>query len=213
MRLTVRYGWMVVGLALGPAVGACGGEGGTAPPGVGEIRVTVSRDGGNAAGVTVHLFGTGGSSPLTSATTGTAGTAVFGNLTPGGYEVEVVVPVGAQVTGGSARRGVTVGEGATVTATFQLATAASAEVVEVRLTSSATFSPADLTIQAGQTVRWVNDVAMLHTVTPQGHSAWTEATLSAAGAQFEHRFTSPGTFSYVCVPHASAGMTGVIRVQ
>lgn len=33
------------------------------------------------------------------------------------------------------------------------------------------------------------------------------------GSTFRHRFSTPGRYMYVCVPHASAGMIGEIRVE
>ncbi|MFC7135955.1 plastocyanin/azurin family copper-binding protein [Halobaculum litoreum] len=33
------------------------------------------------------------------------------------------------------------------------------------------------------------------------------------GATFEHTFTVPGEYVYVCVPHAGQGMIGTVRVS
>lgn len=74
------------------------------------------------------------------------------------------------------------------------------------------FSPADVTVTRGTTVRWVNGGGMLHTVTPDGHQQWTEAVLQD-GQQFQHTFATAGTYAYYCDPHRGSGMTGVIRVQ
>jgi len=74
------------------------------------------------------------------------------------------------------------------------------------------FAPAEVTVTAGTTVRWVNPTSQVHTVTPDGHTRFAEAGL-AGGQQFEHTFTNPGTYHYYCAPHQVAGMTGVIRVQ
>lgn len=87
------------------------------------------------------------------------------------------------------------------------------DAVEVHLTSSRTFSPADLTIEAGTTVRWVNDAAIFHTITPDGHTEWTRQEMSSAGQTFEHTFSSEGTFPYFCEPHQAEGMTGTITVE
>lgn len=88
-----------------------------------------------------------------------------------------------------------------------------AETVVITLTSDLTFSPSDVTVSPGTTVRWVNATDIGHTVTPDGHSEWTEWATGATGESFEHQFTTTGTFDYYCVPHRSLGMTGVIRVQ
>lgn len=87
------------------------------------------------------------------------------------------------------------------------------EVTVIDLTSSLTFSPDDVTIAPGTTVRWVNQANITHTVTPDGHSEWTEWETTISGEQFEHTFSTTGTYEYYCDPHRSDGMTGVIRVQ
>jgi plastocyanin len=81
--------------------------------------------------------------------------------------------------------------------------------VEVRATS---FSPSELVITAGSTVRWVNQVNDSHTITPQGHEEWETAVVSQAGDTFEHTFDEAGEFSYFCEPHLAVGMTGIVRV-
>jgi plastocyanin len=89
------------------------------------------------------------------------------------------------------------------------------QVVTVHLTAGLEFSPADVTIAPGTRVRWVNDAAVAHTVTPDNAAqagAWATTALNAQGATFEHTFNAAGTFNYHCIPHAP-GMSGVIRVQ
>ena len=85
-------------------------------------------------------------------------------------------------------------------------------VVEVAAMGDLTFSPADVTIEPGTTVRWVNNSDLFHTVTPDGHSEWSHQDL-ASGATFEHTFETEGTFPYYCEPHLSQGMTGTITVE
>jgi plastocyanin len=220
MQRALRYGIAVGMIGAGSILWSCGGSGGavTDPeddPGpsdpVTEIRVAVTVDGVGASGIQVRLFAPGGTDPLSSATTAGGGVAVFQDLSAGSYEVEVVVPSGLELAVGEARRSVSVTAGSTSNVSFQLATPAAEGVVEVRLTASDTFDPSAVTIQTGETVRWVNDVSVAHTVTPQGHSQWSEATLTLAGATFQHTFTAPGTFAYLCIFHQ--GMTGTVTVQ
>ena len=85
-------------------------------------------------------------------------------------------------------------------------------VVEVQLTASATFSPAEITIAPGTTVRWVNDSNLFHTVTPDGHDEWSSRDMPA-GEVFEHTFTAEGTYPYYCEPHLESGMTGTVVVE
>jgi plastocyanin len=86
------------------------------------------------------------------------------------------------------------------------------DVVEVGLRNLA-FNPSTVRIKAGQTVRWVNKESMLHTVTPDGHTEWSAATLSTAEATFAHAFDKAGTYTYYCQPHRSGGMTGTVVVE
>ncbi len=71
------------------------------------------------------------------------------------------------------------------------------------------FSPATLTVTAGDTVTWTNDDAVTHTATSTT-GAFDSGDL-APGASFSFTFTTPGTYDYLCTPHPS--MTGRIVVQ
>jgi plastocyanin len=61
-------------------------------------------------------------------------------------------------------------------------------------------------------VVWRNAVSMLHTITPDGHSEWTEGTVTNANDAFSHTFQNAGHFPYTCTLHQS-GMSGTVRVQ
>jgi plastocyanin len=214
MLPVIRHGRTFGWLAAALLVGSCGGNGDMVDPtpDTATIQATVTLDGAAASGVTVRLFAATGGTALAVRQTGSDGIATFASLDPATYEVEVEVPEGAEVSG-EARRSVSAAAGATATLTFLLSTPGAPAPVEINLTAGLTFSPDDVTIEPGTTVTWRNDVAMLHTITPDGHDEWSEATLSAAGATFSHTFNSVGTFPYFCTPHLSAGMTGVIRVE
>lgn len=85
----------------------------------------------------------------------------------------------------------------------------------ITLTGGLLFSPADLSVDAGTTVRWVASGSTFHTITPQNlqqPGVWARATSSSSGTVLTHTFTLSGqTYSYFCEVHA--GMTGVIRVR
>lgn len=73
------------------------------------------------------------------------------------------------------------------------------------------FSPANLTIQQGDTVRWVNAAGgNPHNVT-SNTGAWT-ASVTASSFTFEVTFDEPGVFNYLCTIH-SAQMQGTITVE
>lgn len=105
-------------------------------------------------------------------------------------------------------------------------TSAEPGVVEVRMTevspNDMRFEPADLTVWRGDVVRFVHAGAMPHNVefrrTPSGArlgSLRQGPFLTEAGETYEftidERF-APGTYRYVCTPHAMVGMVGALTV-
>ncbi len=88
------------------------------------------------------------------------------------------------------------------------------------------FSPSMLTINPGDTVRWVWSASFHNVVSgtiatctpddrfcsPTGTSCSTAPT-SMAGEMYEFRFTTSGSFPYFCAPHCGAGMSGTIVVR
>lgn len=72
------------------------------------------------------------------------------------------------------------------------------------------FSPSTLTVKKGDTVIWINEDAVPHTVTSDSGSELASETL-ASRATFEHTFDSAGTFEYHCGIHQE--MTGIVIVQ
>ena len=84
--------------------------------------------------------------------------------------------------------------------------------------SGLTFSPADLTIAAGDSVRW-NWTTGIHTVTSGDNAASPDvgslfdAPLSSASPSYVFVFANPGVVPYFCRPHELFGMKGTITVQ
>ena len=86
------------------------------------------------------------------------------------------------------------------------------------------FTPANLTIHVGDTVRWVwgslghsvvsgtNGNADNRFCSPSD-AGCANPPLSNQGATYEHTFAHVGTFPYYCSVHFSLGMTGTIKVQ
>jgi plastocyanin len=204
--LATALALLVAGLAV-----SCD-SGGMEPNPTTTINADVMADGSGVANVDVELYASGGVSSLRSATTNGQGRAVFGDLDAGTYDVEITVPAGYDIAGGADdRQSVTVSEGQSRNVTFNLESNSS--VVEVHLTSGLAFSQADITIEPGTTVRWVNDASIFHTITPDGHTEWSRATVNTAGDEFTHTFNTEGDFPYYCEPHLSQGMTGTVTVQ
>ena len=77
------------------------------------------------------------------------------------------------------------------------------------------FSPATLTIVAGDTVEWevIEECCLQHTVTrTAAPNTWNSGPL-ALEQTFTRVFPSSGTFSYFCSPHQGIGMPGSIIVR
>ena len=82
-------------------------------------------------------------------------------------------------------------------------------------TSNACFSPASLTINAGDTVELTNTDTAAHTVTSgspaNGPSGVFDSSLIMGGASFENTFDEAGDYDYFCMVHP--WMVGNIQVN
>jgi len=89
----------------------------------------------------------------------------------------------------------------------QIAIAASVSMVD------SAFDPADVTVEAGETLTWSNDGALPHTATADDGSFDT-GTLDP-GDSDSVRIDEPGTYPYYCTLHGAPGgigMAGTITV-
>ena len=74
------------------------------------------------------------------------------------------------------------------------------------------YMPKDLSIDAGTTVTWTNDDAILHTVTTSGDAPEAfDLQLKDKGATASFTFDKPGTYTYVCSVHP--GMQATVSVS
>jgi len=95
-------------------------------------------------------------------------------------------------------------------ATLVLTSIAQADTLEIEIFKKQ-YIPQELTINQGDTVRWVNKEKR------QYHSVFFEALGEKDGEYFwpdeifERTFDTPGSFPYRCGPHPE--MTGVIHVR
>jgi amicyanin len=71
------------------------------------------------------------------------------------------------------------------------------------------FSPATVTITAGDTITWTNTDPIVHTVTST--TGTFDSGDLAQSDSFSVTFTTPGAYDYFCTPHPT--MTGQIVVQ
>jgi plastocyanin len=75
------------------------------------------------------------------------------------------------------------------------------------------FEPRHVAVKKGQTVVWVNDDNVIHTVTSGEGTQPSHAPLSSRfltrGQTFRHTFTEKGKYEYLCLPHLDqAAMRG-----
>ncbi|MFS8860242.1 plastocyanin [Synechococcus sp. H60.3] len=108
-----------------------------------------------------------------------------------------------------------------------LSNPAAAETYTVKMGSDKAqliFDPPSLTINQGDTVRWVNNKVYPHNVVfdkvPGGDAALAaklshKALLTAPNQVVESAFVDvpPGEYTYYCTPHRGAGMVGKIIVN
>ncbi len=71
------------------------------------------------------------------------------------------------------------------------------------------FNPNPVTIEAGQTVLWVNNDGVSHTATSED-GLWNSGSIRG-GAQYFFTFDQPGEFAYFCSIHRE--MTATVIVE
>jgi plastocyanin len=106
------------------------------------------------------------------------------------------------------------------------ACAAMAASTAVQMTDSDAFVPKEVSIKTGDTVVWKNVSSKVHTVTddatlaavaehvtiPAGVKPFNSGRIQP-GDEYSYKFTTPGTYKYVCVPHEDHGMVGTVVVK
>jgi plastocyanin len=70
------------------------------------------------------------------------------------------------------------------------------------------FDSAELTVEAGATVTWINGGETIHTV--KGRAFFSRAI--DPGGSYRYRFTEPGEYRYFCTLHPTT-MRGTISVR
>src|SRR3712207_234399 len=74
------------------------------------------------------------------------------------------------------------------------------------------FSPANITVEPGTTVTWVQSGNNPHTTTSYD-GLWDSGMIEGgSGGTFSFTFKEPGTYDYFCIPHEDLGMVGSVTV-
>ncbi|NEP56540.1 MAG: plastocyanin [Symploca sp. SIO2G7] len=110
-----------------------------------------------------------------------------------------------------------------VVASFALsASPAAAETYTVKMGADSgrlQFDPSQLTVSAGDTIKWVNNKLGPHNVIfskPQVKGLSHKKLLFGPGDSYESKIpagTAPGTYQFFCQPHRGARMVGKLTIQ
>jgi plastocyanin len=96
------------------------------------------------------------------------------------------------------------------TATTEMGGAAAGDVVTIDIAEFA-FSPAELIIEAGQSVQWANGDDFAHTAESDGDQPFDTGNLEGGATSDPVPFNEPGTYEYFCGIHNY--MTATVVVQ
>ena len=99
-------------------------------------------------------------------------------------------------------------------ATIFFAAPAWAVDVQMGYDGNLIFEPADVTISAGDTVHFVNNMLPPHNVIVEDRPDLAHESLAMLpGEEFDITFNDPGDYTYWCAPHKGAGMIGHVHVD
>jgi plastocyanin len=174
-----------------------------------SIGGAVTASGRPMSGVSIAMEG--GETKVTAPD----GAYTFPGLAAGTYTLVLTAPPGLQARSGeSLTRQVTVTAAQSRTEDWTL-DEPEPVIVDVTL-AGVSFTPSDLTIDAGTTVRWVVDNGG-HTITPNTadqRGVWANIQSANQGETYFHRFNVAGQeYDYFCAPHQSEGMVGQVTVN
>ena len=76
------------------------------------------------------------------------------------------------------------------------------------------FEPNDITINAGETIHFVNGMLPPHNIIVEGRADLSrESLMFSPGESQDIKFTDAGDYDFFCGPHQGAGMIGKIHVK
>ena len=99
-------------------------------------------------------------------------------------------------------------------ATLFLALPAWAVDVSMGSNGNLIFVPSDVTIDAGDTVHFVNGMLPPHNIIVEGRADLSrESLMFNPGEVQDIKFVDAGDYDFFCGPHQGAGMVGTIHVK
>ena len=97
---------------------------------------------------------------------------------------------------------------------FSLAQSAYATEIQMGYNGNLVFEPNEVTVNAGETVTFVNNALPPHNIIVDGRADLSrESLMFSPGETQEIVFADTGDFNFKCAPHEGAGMKGVIHVE
>jgi len=76
------------------------------------------------------------------------------------------------------------------------------------------FNPSEITIDAGETLHFVNEMLPPHNIIVEGRADLSrESLMFSPGESQDILFADAGDYEFFCGPHQGAGMTGTIHVN
>ena len=97
---------------------------------------------------------------------------------------------------------------------FSLAQSAYATEIQMGYNGNLVFEPNEVTVNAGDTVTFVNNALPPHNIIVDGRADLSrESLMFSPGETQEIVFADAGDFNFKCAPHEGAGMKGVIHVK
>jgi plastocyanin len=76
------------------------------------------------------------------------------------------------------------------------------------------FEPAEVTISAGESVHFMNNMLPPHNIIVEGRPDLSrESLMFSPGESQDIKFADVGDYDFFCGPHQGAGMIGVIHVE
>ena len=95
-----------------------------------------------------------------------------------------------------------------------LAAPAYAAEIQMGYEGNLVFEPNEVTVNAGETVTFVNNALPPHNIIVDGRADLSrESLMFSPGETQEIVFADAGDFNFKCAPHEGAGMKGVIHVK
>ena len=99
-------------------------------------------------------------------------------------------------------------------ATILFAAPAWAVDVQMGANGNLIFEPSEVTISAGESVHFMNNMLPPHNVVVEDHPELSHTGLAfAPGETFDITFPDAGDYTFWCDPHKGAGMIGTIHVS